>query len=312
MPLQFAMLASGSSGNACLLQVGGFGILIDVGLGPRLLTQRLSSVGASWRQIDAVLLTHTHGDHWKDKSLDQILRRDLPFYCHPLHQDYLASACCSFAKMKSKGLVQSYESGQEISLGNRLRCRPLPLRHDDPATFGFRFDIAVGQTHAAHAVGYLADLGCWNPDLAAALSDLDLLALEFNHDVEMEQASGRNPQLIERVLGDDGHLSNDQAAELLSSILRLSSLGRLQHLVQVHLSRECNRPPLAVQACREVRRRHGARFEIHTALQGQAGPNLILRGIQDQNSAPHASGADMVSRLMPMPPAKQQLLPGCE
>ena len=63
MPLRFAMLASGSSGIAGWLQVGSYGILIDAGLGPRLLAQRLSAVGASWRQISAVLLTHTHGDH---------------------------------------------------------------------------------------------------------------------------------------------------------------------------------------------------------------------------------------------------------
>src|SRR5262245_52467753 len=105
MPLQFAMLASGSSGNACLLRAGGLGILIDVGLGPRLLAQRLSAVSASWREIEAVFLTHTHGDHWKDKSLDQMLQREIPFYCHFYHQEYLASACTSFAKMKSKGLV---------------------------------------------------------------------------------------------------------------------------------------------------------------------------------------------------------------
>src|SRR5260370_1255733 len=79
------------------------------------------------------------------------------------------------------------------------------------------------------------DLGCWQPDLARALADVDILALEFNHDVGMEYARGRSPRLIMRVLGDEGHLSNAQAAGLLREVVRLSEPGRLRHLVQLHL-----------------------------------------------------------------------------
>jgi phosphoribosyl 1,2-cyclic phosphodiesterase len=312
MPLQFAMLASGSSGNACLLQVGSLGVLIDVGVGPRQLAQRLSAVGASWRQIGAVILTHTHGDHWKERTLDHLRQRDIPIYCHAFHQEYLASTSCVFSKMRSKGLVHSYEADQEICLGSRMRIRPIPLRHDDRATFGFRLDIDSDRDHSALALAYLADLGCWDADLVSALQEVDLLALEFNHDVEMEEASGRSPRLIERVLGDDGHLSNAQAAELLSQILRHSSPGRLRHLVQLHLSRECNRPSLAVQVAREVRRRHAIHFEIHTALQTQAGPSLTLHGGWPDVSTHPASKTIKASMLMKIPSAQQPFLPGCD
>jgi phosphoribosyl 1,2-cyclic phosphodiesterase len=312
MPLQFAVLASGSSGNSSLLRVGGLGVLIDIGLGPRILAQRLSAVGASWRDIDVVLLTHTHGDHWKEKSLDQLLRRELPIYCHSYHQEYLATSCRVFAKLQSKGLVRGYESEQEVALNSRLRFRPLSVRHDDRATFGFRFDIVGDPGKADRAVGYLADLGCWDSDLAATLSEIDLLALEFNHDVEMEEASGRSQQLIDRVLGDDGHLSNDQAADLLNHVLHHSSPGRLRHLVQLHLSRECNQLRLAMQAAQAVRRKHKARFEIHTALQNQAGPNLTLHGVPHANATHMTPLANIVSRMVQAAPAEQRLLPGCE
>jgi len=312
MPLQFAVLASGSSGNASLLRVGGFGVLIDLGLGPRVLAQRLSAVGAFWRDISVVLLTHTHGDHWKEKSLDQILRREIPIYCHSCHQEYLASSCRPFAKLQNKELVQTYKGNQEIVLNSRLRFRPLLVRHDDPNTYGFRFDIAGEHGMAGMRIGYLADLGCWNSDLAGDITEIDLLALEFNHDVEMEEASGRSPQLIERVLGDDGHLSNDQAADLLNHILHHSAPGKLRHLIQLHLSRECNQVSLAVQAAQAVRRKHGAGFEIHTALQAQAGPNLTLRGAQHDGSVNTGSRIHLISKMMHAAPAKQPHLPGYE
>ena len=54
---------------------------------------------------------------------------------------------------------------------------------------------------------------------------MDALALEFNHDVALQYASGRSPRLIQRVLGDRGHLSNEQAAALLGEVLRRSPAG---------------------------------------------------------------------------------------
>jgi phosphoribosyl 1,2-cyclic phosphodiesterase len=310
MPLQFAVLASGSSGNASLLRVGGLGVLIDIGIGPRVLSQRLSAVGASWRDINVVLLTHTHGDHWKEKSLDLLLRSELPMYCHPHHQDYLASSCRVFAKLHSKSLVQSYKANHEIALTPRLRFRPLSVRHDDRATFGFRFDIAGDPGMADRAAAYLADLGCWNSDLVDDLSDIDILALEFNHDVEMEEASGRTPELIERVLGDEGHLSNDQAADFLCQVLSRSSPEKLRHLVQLHLSRECNRVSLAVQAAKAVRRKHEACFEIHTALQTQAGPNLTLPQVKHDKSSQPTNRKNSPTKMIQIAGGSQRLLPG--
>src|SRR5262249_17988479 len=148
-------------------------------------------------------------------------------------------------------LVRDYDHNREIALGPGLRCRPLPLRHDGTVTSGFRFELLPEGASRGVSVGYAADLGSWPRELAEMFADLDLLALEFNHAVPMQYASGRSPQLIARVVGDHGHLSNEQAAELVREVLRISTPGRLQHLVQLHLSRECNRPELALAAARK-------------------------------------------------------------
>src|SRR5262249_40583543 len=79
---RFTVLASGSSGNAALLESNGFGLLIDCGLHPRILSARLREVGASWDAINAVILTHTHSDHWKDLTLADLRSRKIPFHAH--------------------------------------------------------------------------------------------------------------------------------------------------------------------------------------------------------------------------------------
>src|SRR5262245_46516607 len=118
MTVRFAMLASGSSGNACFLEIAGFGLLIDIGLGPRQLAARLADVGASWAKIHAVLLTHTHTDHWKDRTLDHLRQRKIPVYCHGEHHRSLLTYSSAFPKLRDAGLLRSYERNQPWQMHN--------------------------------------------------------------------------------------------------------------------------------------------------------------------------------------------------
>jgi phosphoribosyl 1,2-cyclic phosphodiesterase len=282
MPLRFTVLASGSAGNASLLQADGFVLLLDAGLGPRKLASRLAAVGTSWSQIRAVLLTHTHADHWKDKTLVELSRRRIPLYCHADHHDTLLTYGAGFATLAGEKLVRGYDAGEEFAVAPGFRCRPLPLRHDGGATFGFRFEVSSDLFDPPAALGYVADLGSWDGELARALADVDVLALEFNHDVELECASGRSPYLIARVLGEDGHLSNAQAVALLREIMRLSEPGRLRQVVQLHLSRQCNRPELAAKEARTALGDSTPSVQLYTAGQDEPGPTLILRKTQPE------------------------------
>ena len=72
--VRFAVLASGSQGNASLIQADGFGVLLDAGLGPRMLDDRLRASGHSWDCVHAMLLTHTHTDHWNDRTFAWLVR----------------------------------------------------------------------------------------------------------------------------------------------------------------------------------------------------------------------------------------------
>jgi phosphoribosyl 1,2-cyclic phosphodiesterase len=276
MPFQIAVLASGSSGNSTFLSADDFGLLLDIGIGPRLLSSRLASVGRSWDHVQAVLLSHTHSDHWNERTLKHLVRRGVPLYCHDEHHAALLQYGCHFAKLRDGGQVRSFCENAQFELGNRLGCRPLLLSHDCVSTYGFRFDWLDESCQSMRSLAYLADLGHWTPELVGEVSNVDLLALECNHDVELEYASGRSPLLIARVLGDQGHLSNAQAAAFLHELLRVSQPGRLQQIVQLHLSRDCNHPDLARTQIIGVLRLYGVRVDIHTAGQHFATPLLTV------------------------------------
>src|SRR4051812_17981350 len=95
---------------------------------------------------------------------------------------------------------------------------------------------------------------------------VDLLALEFNHDERMQRESGRHPSLIERVMGRGGHLSNRQAADVFRRVLE-SGHPAPKALVQIHLSRQCNRAELAYQSAQEVAFLAGAATRIFSSRQ---------------------------------------------
>jgi phosphoribosyl 1,2-cyclic phosphodiesterase len=306
MSLRFTVLASGSGGNSTLMRVDRFGLLIDVGLGPRQLASRLAAIGATWRDVQAVLLTHTHTDHWKDRTLQQLLQNNIRLYCHPEHHRYLESQSPNFRHLKKAKLVHDFDGGQEFQIGEQIRAQPVEVKHDSVPTFGFRLEGNSGLFGESWSVGYLADLGCWSSRQVNCAVDVDLLALEFNHDEHLERRSNRPIQLIDRVLGDHGHLSNDQAADFLQEVIEKSTTRVPGHLVQLHLSQECNRPTLAQAAARKAISRSQAPIGIHTASQDRAGPTLTL----DPNR-PRIERRIRVARAR-MPRRNQPSLPGLE
>jgi phosphoribosyl 1,2-cyclic phosphodiesterase len=276
MTARFTVLASGSTGNACLLQADGFGLLIDCGIGPRTLARRMAGCGVSWRDVHAVVLTHVHGDHWNQAAFRHIGRQSLPLYCHAAHDEYLAEVSAVFGELHAADSIRRYDAGGTFSPSPKLTCRPLAVSHDCNGTFGFRFEGAHGLYGPSWAIAYVADLGCWDDELARALADVDLLAIEFNHDVPMQMRSGRPFHLVQRILGDAGHLSNEQAAGLLRSAIAASTHGCLRHVVPLHLSRDCNRANLARAAARAALETVGSAATVHIHEPDRGGPSLTI------------------------------------
>lgn len=264
---RFTVLASGSGGNATLLEANGFGLLVDCGLGPRLLTSRLAEIGASWDKVHAVILTHTHSDHWKGLTLAHLRSRRIPIYAHPTQLDQLNASSEAFDALHKASLTRTYSDRTPLEIAPGLTCRPVPVSHDAEPTFAFRFDFSDGEAGPAWSVGYAADLGCGSAELVQTFAGVDVLALEYNHDEQMEKDSPRPAFLVQRVLSDTGHLSNRQAADLTRAIVGQSGPGFPHHVVQLHLSRDCNLPALAAAAGRAAVARFSQVTEVVTATQ---------------------------------------------
>jgi phosphoribosyl 1,2-cyclic phosphodiesterase len=225
--MRFASLGSGSEGNALVVSSGGTCLLLDCGLSVRETERRLARLGLVPADLSAVLVTHEHEDH-----IGGVLALS-ERHALPIH---LTHGTCRAAGWSGDvlGCVQIIDSHTAFSVGDLL-VEPMPVPHDarEPVQYVF--------SDGARRLGVLTDTGQSTPHLLKTLSGCDGLVLECNHDPDLLQRGPYPGWLKARIAGSLGHLSNQQAAELLGGLDR----SRLQHLVAAHLSTRNNTPALA-------------------------------------------------------------------
>jgi phosphoribosyl 1,2-cyclic phosphodiesterase len=273
MPLALCPLASGSLGNALLVSSAKTRLLVDMGISRRRLNAALSGLGAASDQIAAVLITHTHRDHFSASAAAFCLWHRIPVYSTADNLEHLAYDLEGFADLLAEGLARPMDGGS-VKVGD-VTVEPFEVPHDAAGQcLGFR--LSIGPARARQTAAVATDLGHVPGDCLAAFADADAVVLESNHDPDLLWSSGRPPDLIARIAGDYGHLSNVAAAEALAEIVGRSRPGRLRHVVLAHLSRDCNTPRLALAAQAHLARRHTHPVRVAAASQYEAGPVVEL------------------------------------
>ncbi len=221
--MRVAVLASGSGGNALVVEAAGTSVLIDCGLPLRTLLRRAVAAGVRLEHIDALLLTHEHSDHVS--GLEVLVRR------HPL--PVLATAGTATA-IGVAGVVGELMSGRAVRVG-ALTVLPVATSHDAREPVGFVIDDGCSR------VGVVTDTGVATKLLVERLAGCHGLFIECNHDPDMLRLGPYPWPLKQRIASRTGHLSNEQSRDALAALAHC----KLEVVVGMHLSRENNLPELA-------------------------------------------------------------------
>ena len=243
--LRFCSLSSSSRhGNAYLVGAGNTTILVDYGVPLRRMECLLADLAVDPFDIDAIFITHEHGDH------SHALKIKYPFHLR-YGIDHLFSAPLTWNRMgiPARPPHHPLDPNETVRVGD-LRVTGLSKSHDAVQPLGYRI------AYEDEVLAVVTDLGTVDPEMISTLRGSTYLVFESNYDVQMQEESGRPASLIQRIIGDQGHLSNDQAG---SSLKRIAD-SRTRAILLAHLSLDCNTPELATETV--------ARFLRKTAYAG--------------------------------------------
>lgn len=242
--MHLTVLGSGSSGNCAVVTTGSTTLLVDAGLSAKQIVLRLESIGLTLDDLDGILLTHEHQDH--TGGLEVLSRgRTLPLFCTGLTQEHLLGNL-TFRTPPAWRLMQT---GSAFDYRD-LRIESFPVPHDavDPVGYVLANESA--------RLGILSDVGFVTNLIKDRLRGSDTLFVEANYDTQLLDADTKRPwSTKQRISSRHGHLSNDQAAELISEIAHPG----LCNVVLGHLSDDCNDPDLASKRIRSALDAAGAK-----------------------------------------------------
>jgi len=256
LSLRLRVLGSGSTGNATVVEGGGVRILVDAGLGPRQLQERLGSAGVDPATIDIVLLSHEHGDHARGAAAF------VSKWGMPLAGTQGTWQAAGFGAVDLPG-YEVLEPGETLRLGD-LTVRTVAVPHD--AAGPVAFVVSADGVSFGHAT----DLGHLSSDLVGALRGCHTVLLESNFDPAMLRDGPYPWSLKERILGPLGHLSNGDVGRYLERGLG----NECRQVVLAHLSQKNNHPDLALLTAEEALQR-GGRDQTSVTLAASGGTDWI-------------------------------------
>lgn len=234
--MKYVSLASGSGGNAYVVESQGKLLLIDCGICHKELKKRLEAVGFAIDAVCGVVVTHEHNDHVKGLAVFHKRLPDVPLFANLMTAEAIERGCDVLA-----GAFTVFENGMEFDVGP-FAVAPFSIPHDvcDPVGYIVKAD---GATYF-HAT----DIGSPLDSIGVKLSLADFATLESNHDIVLLNRSARPESLKARIRGPRGHLCNEDAA----AIVRRFASPRLRHISLAHLSRECNEPSMVERLMRST------------------------------------------------------------
>jgi phosphoribosyl 1,2-cyclic phosphodiesterase len=226
--VKFCVLASSSSGNCTFIGTERTRILIDAGLSRKETFTRLQAIGEKPEDIDAVLITHEHSDHVAGLVT---LARKLKDGNIPIFLSRLTAPTVDWGEFEPT--VEHFQAGSRFRVGD-IEIDSFTIPHDaaDPCGFCFRADGVK--------VAVVTDLGYMPDSVKVHLRGTDLLLLESNHDLDMLKVGPYPWSVKQRVMGRNGHLSNDVVSDFLERELDTS----VSTIILGHLSEQNNHPEI--------------------------------------------------------------------
>ena len=243
--MKIKVLASGSKGNSTLIRTEKINLLIDCGITYQYLCNELEDTGIMPKDLDAILITHTHSDHIKGLTA-LVKKTNIKVYILEEMLD----------EIKTKVPYERINYYTDPLYLEDLKIELIRISHD---VEGVGFIIENNNRN----IVYITDTGYINRKYLPLMKNKNLYVIESNHDEEMLM-EGPYPYILkQRVISDHGHLSNTTTANYLSQIVG----DRTERIILAHISENNNTPELAYNTTKDILKENNIEKDIIIAKQ---------------------------------------------
>ncbi len=254
MSVKFFSLRSGSSGNCYYFGNEREAFLVDMGVGPRILTRKLREAGLDMGKISFMLVTHDHIDHIK--HLGGFAKRfQLPVYAPDRLHRSLDTHPCTRGCMS--GCRYVIDEASFLDTGN-IKVKAFRVPHDATVTYGYHIDFY------GERITIITDAGDVTQEMLRYAAIAKHLVIESNYDLDMLMSGPYSPELKRRIISGHGHLSNEQTSYIIERICA-SEKSPAKNIFLCHISDNNNTPELAYKASQEALRRIGKESSVNLA-----------------------------------------------
>ena len=221
--MKFALLASGSKGNCCLIKHNDTKLVIDCGSTRKYLKACFERLQYDHLSSDAILITHTHTDHVSQMKMFQSIDT---YATQDIATDHLHA-------------IRPFESFDIKD----FHITVLPMSHDCEGAVGYVIECENEK------MVYVTDTGYIKKEVKDYIRDADYYVFESNHDIEMLMQTSRPVYVKQRIINDYGHLCNEDSANILSEVI---SEETTKEIVLAHISQEGNTRDMALRTLQQT------------------------------------------------------------
>ena len=254
--MKACILASGSKGNSTYIETKNHKILLDMGKNKKYIEDSLKSIGVNPKDIDLILISHTHSDHIS--ALDTFIKKYHTTICMPEEM---------FLSLESLSNYENIKLYDDEIIIDDIKIYAIKSSHDAIASRNFIIE------ENNHSIVQITDTGYIKRKYFKLLQNRDVYFIESNHDIEMLEHGPYPDYLKKRVLSDEGHLSNQASGFYLSKLIGENT----KKVSLMHLSEINNTPEIALETVKKILKDYDVDFsDINCASQYEVGEVIEL------------------------------------